>query len=258
MKFTILGSGASMGVPLAGGDWVDCDPLEPKNARTRASLLVQSEKANIIIDTTADVREQLNKVKLNKLDAIFLTHYHQDHVSGIDDLKHFSHYVREPIPLFSNKETIDEMKRIKRYMFDGEYEVYYPFLEGEVVDYYSSFQVEDIKVETFEQDHKVCKTVGYRFGDFAYSVDLYDLDEKALEALKGVKVWVVDACGYPYDPDSNAIPHATKDKLLKWVDIIKPEITYFTVISCKMDYSKMCYELPDNIRPAYDGQIIEL
>jgi len=257
MKFTILGSGSSMGVPMAGGEWGLCDPLEPKNERTRASLLVQSEKVNILVDATADVRMQLNKIGLRKLDAIFLTHKHQDHVSGLDDLKHFSHYVQEPIGLYSSNETLDEIKKIRKYMFDGEFEVYYPFLKTMRLDYYSRFEVEDVVVDTFEQDHKVCKTVGYRFGDFAYSVDVFDLDEKALEALKGVKVWVVDSCCYPYEA-YDGMPHAPKESLLKWVEILKPDMTYFTVLNTKMDYHKLCYELPDNIRPAYDGLVVEM
>ena len=81
--------------------------------------------------------------------------------------------------------------------------------------------------------------------------------EKALEALKGVKVWIVDACCYPYEP-YDSMPHASKENLLKWVEILKPEITYFTVLNTKMDYQKLCSELPSYIRPAYDGLVIEI
>jgi len=256
MKFTILGSGASMGVPLAGGDWGACDPHEKKNDRTRASLLVQSDTTSIIIDTTNDVRSQLNRVGLKKLDAIFLTHKHSDHVGGLDDLKHFSFAAKEPLGLYSDEETIDAIFKYKRYMFDGEFEIYFPFLKKKKINFYDSFDVDNIHVDTFEQDHNSCKTVGYRFGDVAYSVDVHNLDDRALEALKGVKYWIVDSCGYLYE-NVGTLTHAPKEYLDRWIDIIKPEMTYFTGLNNKMDYRHLCDILPPHIRPAYDGLVIE-
>lgn len=255
MKITVLGCGASMGTPAGGGFWGKCDPNEPKNHRTRASILVQSGTTNILIDATVDLRAHLNRFNLKKLDALLLTHAHSDHVNGLDDLKAISYHSNKLIDVYGNRETLDEVERRWPYMFASQNGgIYVEFLKRNDIDYYQKLRVGDIDLQTFEQDHTTCMSVGFRFGKFAYSVDVANLSEDALKTLEGVEVWIVDAASYQRE---TPLTHANLQRIREWTERLKPKMTYLTVLSTHMDYNTLCGELPLHIRPAYDGLVID-
>jgi phosphoribosyl 1,2-cyclic phosphate phosphodiesterase len=253
MKITVLGCGSSMGTPAAGGFWGRCDPAERRNHRTRAALLVQSEKTNIVVDAGYDFRQHLNTHNVKDLDALLITHAHSDHVNGLDDIRAIAYHHNRLVDLYADRETIEEVRRRWPYLFDAD-KIYMPCLKPREVTPYDGFTVGEIAVKTFEQDHHVCKSLGYRFGDFAYSADVADLDAKALAALHGVETWVVDAGGYRSDAVKQ---HANLKRVLEWTEILKPRMTYLTVLTTLMDYKTLCEELPPHVRPAYDGLEIE-
>jgi len=256
MKFTVLGCGSSLGTPAAGGFWGTCDPAEPKNERSRASILVQSERTNILIDTSYDLRYQLNRVQQKELDAVLISHAHSDHVNGIDDLRVIAYQSNQLMPVYSNKETLDEIDRRWPYLFNTSGNgIYTQSFSRHEIGNYDNFKIGDIDIETFEQDHTTCLSLGFRFGDFAYSVDVADLTEKSLKALRGIDTWVVDASSYKRD---NVMTHANLKRVMEWVALIKPKMTYITVLTTHMDYKTLCDELPPHIRPAYDGLEIDM
>ena len=113
----------------------------------------------------------------------------------------------------------------------------------------------DIPVQSFEQDHGTCASLGFRFGAFTYSVDVMNLSEKSLAALKGVETWIVDGGGYQREVPTT---HANLKRVFEWVEILKPKMTYLTVLTTYMDYKTLCEELPPHIRPAHDGMEIEM
>jgi len=256
MKFTVLGCGASLGTPAAGGFWGRCDPHEVKNRRTRASILVQSETTDILVDTTVDLRTHLNLLGLKKIDGALISHAHSDHVNGIDDLRVIAYHHNRLIDVYSNHETLEELDRRCPYFFrpkaDG---IYVEFLRKNLIDNYQKFRIGDIDVESFEQDHMTCSSLGFRFGKLAYSVDVADLNERSLQALEGVETWIVDGAGYHRE---TVLTHANLQRIKKWVEILKPKMTYLTVLTSHMDYQTLCNELPPHIRPAYDGMVIDL
>ncbi len=255
MKVNVMGSGSSFGTPAAGGFWGACDPNEPKNERSRASILIESGQTTLLVDTTPDLRFQMNKFKVQKLDGILLSHAHSDHINGADDLRPISFHRKQPIDVFANEETLAEVGRRWPYVFKAINPAYYSsFCTAHVVKPGEQRQIGDIKFDIFEQDHTVMKSLGFRFGDLAYSVDVADLDEAALTALEGVKIWLVDANAYHRETIGT---HANLKRVMEWVDRLKPEMTYLTVLSSQMDYQTLCAELPPHIRPAYDGMIIE-
>ena len=256
MKITILGCGGSFGTPAAGGFWGKCDPEEPRNNRTRASILVQSEKTNLLIDATVDVRTQLNRLNLKKLDGLLVTHAHSDHVNGVDDLKVISYHSNQLIDVYSSHETLEEMDRRWPYLFAPKAGgIYVEFMRKNAIDYYQQFRVGDIDIDTFEQDHTTCSTLGFRFGKFAYCVDVVNLSEEALKALEGIETWVIDGAAYQKE---GTLTHANIQRIKKWTERLKPKMTYLTVLSTHMDYKTLCDELPPHIRPAYDGMVIEM
>lgn len=255
MKITVLGCGGSLGTPAAGGFWEDCDPKNPRNRRSRASLLVQTATTNILIDSSPDVRMQFSDGIVQRLDGVLLSHAHSDHINGLDDLRAFSKYGNALLNVYGSETTLNEVDNLWPHIFrDRHGGLYKPFACKNVVAEYGRFSVGDIDIKTFAQDHATCISLGYRFGSFAYSVDVANLDEKALAALEGVETWMVDCCSWT---NKEVYTHANFERVLGWIDRLKPKITYLTVLSSKMDYQVLCDELPPHIRPAYDGMVIE-
>jgi phosphoribosyl 1,2-cyclic phosphate phosphodiesterase len=252
MKVTVLGCGGSTGVPSVGDFWGKCDPNEPRNRRTRCSVLLQTAATNILVDTGHDVTAQLNRTDIKHLDGVLITHPHSDHINGLDDLRPLSFQNKKLIDIYGNAGTIQELKRLWPHMVRGGVNdsFYPPTFDHKTIPGHGSFTIGDVEINTFEQDHTTCVSQGYRFGNFAYSVDVADLNDRALEALKGVDTWIVDACSYHKE---EVLTHANLKRVMKWVDILKPRMTYLTVLSSGMDYKTMCDELPSHVRPAYDG-----
>lgn len=256
MKVTVLGCGSSLGTPAAGGFWGTCDPTNPKNARSRASIMVQTDKTNLLIDASYDLRYQLNRVELKDIDGLLISHAHSDHVNGIDDVRVLAYHNNKMIDVYSNRETLDEIERRWPYLFKSSSNgIYVQSFERCEVDNFSKFRIGDIDIETFEQDHTTCTSLGFRFGKFAYSVDVANLEKKSLEKLKGIETWIVDASSYNKE---TVMTHANLKRVKEWVEILKPKMTYITVLTTHMDYDTLCDELPPHIRPAYDGLEIDI
>lgn len=255
MKITVFGCGSSAGTPAAGGFWGTCDPAEIKNHRTRASILVQSKTTNVLIDTTVDLRTHLNSLNLKKLDGVLISHAHSDHVNGIDEVKFISFHSNQLLDIYSNAETLDEIDRRWPYLFTApDNGIYLATLKKNYIENYQKFSIGDIEIESFEQDHTTCTSLGFRFGKFAYSVDVADFNEQSLQALQGVETWIIDASSYHREA---VLTHANLKRVTAWVERLKPKMTYLTVLTSHMDYQTLCAELPPHIRPAYDGMVID-
>lgn len=252
MKITVLGCGSSGGVPLIGGIWGVCDPSNPRNTRTRVSILVEQGGTTLLVDTTPDLRQQLLACQLKRLDAVLYTHAHADHCHGIDELRSVNWLIQKPIDIYADATTLNDLNKRFSYIFlgAGTGNFYKPSVNPhEIV---GPFSVGHISVTPFAQKHSATRSLGFRFGDFAYSTDVSAFDDAAFEALRGVKTWIVD-CVRPE-------PHPTHSHLaqtLEWIEKVKPERAFLTHMSHKMDYDTLVATLPPGVLPAYDGLIIE-
>ncbi len=252
MKITVLGCGSSGGVPLTGMEWGDCDATEPRNHRRRVSILVEQGETRVLVDTSPDMRAQLIDANVKSLSAVLYTHAHADHCHGIDDLRSLQWGKAEPMKCFADPVTAADISGRFSYIFrqDNAEGYYKPFAEMHIIN--GPFRVGELDILPFTQNHGSTDSLGFRFGDFAYSTDAHKLDDKAFEALEGIKFWVVDCVGHK--------PHPTHSHLLQtleWIERVKPERAYLTHMATKMDYAKLCAELPPHIRPAHDGLVIE-
>lgn len=250
MKLTILGCGTSGGVPKMPEYWGACDPSNPKNRRRRASVLIENNDTALLIDTTPDLREQMLSAKVSHLDGVFYTHDHADHTHGIDDLRGFFQQKRKKVPVFSDAQTIDVLKQRFEYIFKTQ-NGYPSICSARAIA--GPTTVGDITMVPFEQGHGGEVSLGYRFGDFAYSTDLNTLPETAFDALGGVKVWVVDALRYAPHPT-----HSHLAQTLEWIERVRPERAILTHMTWDMDYETLLAELPTGVEPAYDGMVITL
>jgi phosphoribosyl 1,2-cyclic phosphate phosphodiesterase len=253
-KVTVLGCGNSTGVPAIGNHWGKCDPNEPRNNRMRCSLAVQTERTTLIIDTGPDFRTQLTRENISRLDGVFYTHAHSDHVNGIDELRIMRFRNNALIPIYADQTTMDDLKIRFDYMFTGgNMDLYPPIVEPNIIkpaDFGKKRTFGDIAFIPFEQDHGSCKSVGYRFGDFAYSVDIFNLEKPAIDTLKGIKTWIVDAAAYTQE--NNAV-HANLETIYRLNKQIDAQQVYITSLTLSMDYKTLLGDLREGYAPAYDG-----
>lgn len=255
MRVTVLGCGGSAGVPVVGNNWGDCDPAEPRNRRLRPSVLVEQGRAALLVDTTPDLREQLLTARVHRLDGVLWTHQHADHAHGIDELREICRMMGHGLDCYGLPEHLEELNRRFGYCFEPlppGAPVYRPVLIPHRVD--GPFDVAGLPVRPFLQDHGYSRTLGYRFGTFAYSTDVVRLDEDAFAALAGVDVWVVDCVREA--PEHSV--HAHLPLTLSWIERVRPKRAYLTHMNHTMDYASLCRKLPPGVEPAYDGLVIEL
>ena len=254
MRVTILGCGASTGVPAIGPDWGRCDPSDPRNRRRRASVLVEIGPAAILIDTSPDLREQLIDARVGRLDAVVMTHAHADHLHGIDDLRALNRLMGQEIPLWANSKTLAEIRRRFGYVFDPPSEpgrFYKPCLVAHEIS--GPFAIDGIAIAPFAQDHGFSTTLGFRIGPMAYSTDVVELDDAAFAALAGVELWIVDCFRRAPHPT-----HSHLDKTLGWIARVGPRRAVLTHMEQSLDYRELCAELPAGVEPGQDGLVIEL
>lgn len=257
LKVTILGCGNSLGTPSIGNHWGHCDPNEPRNRRTRASIAIQSAETTLVVDTGPDFKEQINSNNIKAIDGVLYSHAHSDHIHGIDELRAFRLRENKITNIYGNSGTIDELKDRFSYMFVSMHTVYPQVLEAHIIEesqYDNEMHIGDISFIPYDQDHGTCRSLGYRFGDFAYSTDMYDLPEQSVETLRGIKTWLVDSCGYKFP---NVRVHANLKRLYGLNEIIQAEHVILTHLSSQMDYRKVEKELPDGYSCAYDNMEIE-
>jgi phosphoribosyl 1,2-cyclic phosphate phosphodiesterase len=258
MRYTILGCGSSGGVPRLGGNWGDCDPLNPKNARRRCSLLVERETdggvTRVLIDTSPDLRAQLLDTGVGTLDAVVYTHGHADHVHGIDDLRMIVFNMRRRLPVWADSATQDRLFASFGYAFvQPEGSHYPPILEMNAIDGPVTIDGAGgaVTLTPFNVGHGSIEALGFRIGDFAYLPDVAEMYDASWDAVQGLDCWVLDALRRTPHPT-----HAHLERSLEWIARAAPRRAVLTNMHIDMDYDTLVAEIPQHITPAYDGMVI--
>jgi phosphoribosyl 1,2-cyclic phosphate phosphodiesterase len=256
LEVVILGSGSSGGVPRGDGDWGACDPAEPRNARTRCSALMRRHGpdgiTSVLIDTSPDLRAQMLAADVKHVDAVLYTHDHADQTHGIDDLRVFAMRSRRRIPAFMDGATRTALTTRFGYIFESQ--LGYPaIIEGrDIPPHGEAWSVGGpggaVPVITFDQAHGPIRSVGYRCGPVAYSSDVSDLDEAALDAVRGCELWIVDALRFTPHPT-----HAHLDKTLDWIARAGVPRAVLTNLHIDMDYNVLKAIVPANVEVGFDG-----
>ena len=254
MKTIVLGCGTSSGVPRIGNDWGVCDPQNPKNRRTRASVLIEAEDYRILVDTGPDLREQLLAADIGCVDAVIYTHDHADHCHGIDDLRQIYLQRGQPVDAYARPFTLQSLCARFVYAFEGK-DGYPPLVKRAVLE--DEMALGPFRVRVVDQPHGTITSAGLRFDykgkSVAYSTDLNELTDKARALFSGVDLWIVDAL--------RRRPHPTHPHLaqtLEWIEQVEPKQSVLTHMDQSMDYATLLAELPTGVTPAYDNMVIEL
>ncbi|MCB0513456.1 MAG: MBL fold metallo-hydrolase [Bacteroidetes bacterium] len=253
MKFTFLGTGTSQGVPVITCHCKVCQSINKKDKRTRSSLLIQSDKTTIVIDTGPDFRYQMLRTKVEDLDAIVYTHGHKDHVAGLDDIRPFNYRLNKTISVYAESLVQDVLRREFAYIFAENKYPGVPQIDVHTIDE-KVFAVQDIHFIPIRAMHKDMPVLGFRVGGFTYITDANFIAESELEKIKGTEVLVLNAL--------RREPHYSHFSLSEAIELaqkIKAKQTYFTHISHHLGlYQEVNQELPENIQLAYDGLTIDL
>ena len=261
MKVVILGCGGSAGVPQLGGadgtgDWGACDPHEPRNRRTRSSIVIEGEAGErLLVDSSPDMRTQLLACGVPRIDAILFTHAHADHVLGIDDVRILNRIVKRPLDAFAEPRTMAELERRFDYAFNDwttEPHFFRPVLVKRPVAFGDLVETCGMRIQTFEQDHGLLPTMGLRVGGFGYSTDVVTLDARAVALLDGVDTWVVDCF-----QRRRHTTHANVEQVIAWFGQVKPRRMVLTHMGFDIDWAWLQARLPPGIEPAYDGLVVE-
>ena len=256
LEIVILGCGSSGGVPRGDGDWGACDPQEPKNWRSRCSMLARRHGpdgvTSVLIDTSPDLRLQALRAEIRHVDAVLYTHDHADQTHGVDDLRVFAIHARRRIQAWMDAATHHALTTRFDYIFESHHG-YPAILEARRIPPHGEPWIIDgaggsIPVITFDQAHGPIRSVGYRLGPVAYSSDVSDLDEDALDAVRGADLWIVDALRYSPHPT-----HAHVDKTLDWIARSQVKKAVLTNLHIDLDYNALRSILPDNVEVAFDG-----
>lgn len=246
MKITILGSGTSTGIPMVGCGCPVCTSTDPKDSRTRASLLVEHGGRFILVDTSTDLRIQAVREKIPRVDAVLFTHAHADHVHGIDELRGFHFHQREVIPCYGSAETMAELSGKFDYIFNGRSEYgYHKIMEPHEIA--APFDLFGLMVTPVPLLHGNMPATGFRFGPLAYLTDCNHIPERSMPLLTGLDILIIDGLRHTPHPHHFNIAEA-----IRVAKTIAPERTYITHLTHEVSHSGEV-DLPGNIFYAYDG-----
>ena len=246
----MLGSGTSTGVPRIGNDWGECDPAEPKNRRTRVSILVESEAGDrLLVDTATDLRQQLLANAIDRIDAVFWTHDHADHCHGIDELRPLRYGRAGPIAGFAAGETVRRLRQRFYYVFAGQHG--YPSIVAlDTLDRMRMFA--GFGVRHCQMPHGPAQSTAYRFDcdgkSIGYATDFSEITREMIELFGGADLLVVDCLRRDPHPT-----HAHLAMSLELIEAAGAKRAVLTHLDKSMDYAALCSEVPAHVTVGYDG-----
>ena len=252
MKLTFLGTGTSTGVPFIGCDCEVCTSEDPRDNRLRVSVLIEQGDKRILVDTSADFRQQALRHKIRKLDAVLITHSHVDHIFGMDDLRALN-FRHGAIGIYATESTWKDLRRVYQYVFNPTHiGGGLPQLIPHRIEIGAKFGfAADLTVTPLEVIHGKLPVVAYRFNDFAYATDLNFISEETMENLRDLDVLVLDCVRFK--------PHASHfglEQSLEHIEKLKPRRAFLTHLNHEFLYKRDSKLLPANVQFAYDGLIV--
>jgi phosphoribosyl 1,2-cyclic phosphate phosphodiesterase len=259
MKFIILGCGSSMGVPRSDGYFGNCNPKNKKNYRTRCSALIKTKNETVLIDTSPDLRQQLIKNKIQRIDKVFYSHMHADQTHGINDLRVFYLKNKKPVPVYADNPTKKYLLNTFKYCFvkDGLYKNEYPATlklnsitkKLSIKDDKKRLHVRSIKVKHGKVD-STCFIIDKKL---AYISDISDIKKKNYKYFRNLKYLIIDCLWIRFHPS-----HLNLEGSLKFINLFKPKKAILTNLHSDLDYDYLKKILPKNVVPAFDGLTINL
>ena len=249
MKVTLLGTGTSTGVPSIGCECETCTSDDPRDKRLRVSVLIEHDNQTVLIDTSADFRQQALRQGLKRLDAVLITHCHADHIFGLDDIRPLN-FRHGALGVYANERAWRDIRRIFQYIFEpSHFGGGLPQVIAHTVEAGAPFCIgRDLRVLPLEVIHGRLPVVAYRLNDFAYVTDLSEIPPAAMDGLRDLDVLVLDCLRIKAHPT-----HLSLDRSLAYINELKPCRAYLTHIAHDIKHARDSALLPDGVEFGYDG-----
>jgi phosphoribosyl 1,2-cyclic phosphate phosphodiesterase len=247
----VLGSGTSTGVPVLGCTCAVCRSDDPRNHRTRPSVLLRLPEGNLLFDTTPEMRLQLLRERVHDVHAIAYTHHHADHLFGLDDARMFPRHIGGPVPVFCEQETEDVIRRVFSYAFHadaGKLGGGVPQLRFERITPGEPFRVLGATLLPLRLNHGRFRVLGFRVGDLAYCTDVNHIPDASWPLLEGLQTLVLDALRPEPHPT-----HFSLAEALVVIERLRPRQAFLTHLSHSFDHAAATAALPPHVALAYDG-----
>jgi phosphoribosyl 1,2-cyclic phosphate phosphodiesterase len=252
MRVTMLGTGTSHGVPVIGCGCPVCRSTDPRNKRTRSSAAVQVNGVTLLLDTATEMRLQVLQSGITRVDAVLYTHFHADHVSGLDDLKAFNAVLGGPIPCFGNASTAESLRERYAFAFAGTPWIgLIPDLRFTIAE--EPFDFAGVSLTPVPLQHGRIMSCGWRIADVAYLTDTNGIPPDSMRLLQGLGLMVLDGLRFRPHPTHFSIPEA-----LKVIAELKPKRALLTHLTHDVEHASTTAALPAGVELAYDGQVIDL
>ncbi len=253
MKITFLGTGTSHGVPVIACHCSVCQSKDPKNHRTRPSIVITLDDKNILVDTSPELRLQVIRCGIEDIDAILFTHDHADHLHGLDDVRAFSAIQGFSIPCYGSPATLDRIRTVFNYAFQLQHlGGGIPQLELVTID--GPFQLFSVEIVPIDLLHGNTQVLGFRIGNFAYVTDCNLIPPSSMDLLRALDLLVLDALRWqPPHPTHFIIPES-----LEIVEQLRSKQTYFTHMTHDVEHHSTNARLPKNVQLAYDGLVVDV
>lgn len=250
MKITFLGTGTSQGIPIIGCDCAACLSKDKKDKRLRCSIMITLDNGkNIVIDTGPDFRYQMLRENVQDVEAIIMTHEHNDHMIGLDDVRPINFKHKKDMPVYALPRVIDNVKERFAYIFASNPYPGIPRINLLPIHKSQPFDIEGQHIIPIEVMHYKLPVLGFRFNDFTYLTDIKTITDEELEKVKGTKILVLGAL-----QRKQHISHLTIEEAIELSQKVQPEMTYFTHMSHRLGkHEEVVKTFPDNITLAYDG-----
>lgn len=254
IRITLLGTGTSQGVPVIGCSCEVCTSTDPRDQRLRVSALVESPSTTLVIDTGPDFRQQMLRSKVRKLDAVLITHEHNDHIIGLDDVRPFNFMQRKPMLVYGLPRVLDEIRKRFAYIFDEDPYPGAPRLELMPLEAGVAFRIGELEILPVEVMHGALPVLGFRFGEFSYLTDVKTIADDQIELIEGSKTIVLNALHHNPHPT-----HLNLEEALKMAKRLGASTTVLTHISHRMGrYAQVAPTLPPNVILGYDTMTFQV
>ncbi|MGD2152716.1 MAG: MBL fold metallo-hydrolase [Gemmatimonadales bacterium] len=258
MRLRFLGTGTSFGVPVVGCSCAVCTSSDPRNSRSRHCLLLEDRGAALLVDTPPELRLQLLDAAVSRIDAVFLTHMHADHLHGIDDLRIFSLRSGAPLPMYVADEFAGILRGRFDYIFDDENERE-PYTSAPEIDLRTftagdELEIAGLRLTPLVFPHGRMNSYGFRCGDLAVIVDGKNIPDESRAALQGIDTLVINALWWG-DPHPT---HFNVEEAVAAARSVGARRTFLTHLTHRLDYSDLAARLPAGVEPAHDGLVVDV